>query len=87
MSWKVEFTAKAEKQFSKLDRQTQQAMADYLAHVISHEDPALFGKPLVGEFTGLWRYRVGKYRIICDLQHKTLIVEVVRIGKRDPVYS
>ncbi|MDX2073474.1 MAG: type II toxin-antitoxin system RelE/ParE family toxin [Alphaproteobacteria bacterium] len=87
MAWQVEFTAKADKQFAKLDRHTQQAIVKYLERVIESDDPTLFGKALVGEFSGLWRYRVGKYRIICDLQQQRLIVEVVRIGKRNSVYD
>jgi mRNA interferase RelE/StbE len=85
--WRVEFTAKAAKQFSKLDNQTQQAISHYLDRVLEAGDPTSFGKGLVGEFSGFWRYRVGKYRLICELQKNILLIEVISIGKRDKVYG
>lgn len=87
MVWQVEFTQKAEKQFSKLDNQTRQAIADYLERIIAGGDPKNFGKALVGELSGFWRYRVGKYRLICELQKQKLIIEIISIGKRDSVYG
>ncbi len=87
MPWQLEFTAKADKQFAKLDKQTQQSIVDYLDRVIASNNPTFFGKPLVGEYSGYWRYRIGKYRVICELLQGQLIVQVVRIGKRDSVYN
>lgn len=85
--WKIELTVKAEKQFSKLDKQTKSKLIDYFEKLSSAPDPLAFGKPLVGEFSGLWRYRFGKYRIICDVQKKLLLIEVIKIGKRENVYD
>lgn len=85
-SWKIEFTAKAAKEFSKLDKQTQQEISHYLERVLEVGDPRHFGKALVGDFSGYWRYRVGKYRIICELQHQKLVIEVITLAKRDNVY-
>lgn len=85
--WRVEFTAKADKQFGKLDAQTRQAVVDYLGRVIESGDPRNFGKALVGDLSGFWRYRVGKYRLICEIQQQRLVVEVISLGKRDSVYE
>lgn len=85
--WWVEFTAKAQKQFGKLDVQTQRAIADYLTRLQESDDPRSSGKALVGELSGFWRYRVGKYRLICDIQNRRLVVEVITIGKRDSIYG
>lgn len=85
--WQVEFTRKAQKQFAKLDRETQQLMVRHLDRIIEAGDPFQFGKPLVGEFSGYWRYRVGKYRMICDVQKRRLIIEIIAIAKRDKVYG
>ncbi len=87
MKWAIEFTEKANKQFTKLDKQTQGLIADYIDHLKASPDPRAYGKPLVGELKGLWRYRVGKYRIICDIIDRRLVIEVIKIGKRDKVYD
>ena len=87
MSWRVEFSAKAERQFGKLDKQTQQEIVTYLERVLQSNDPQQFGKPLVAEWSGFWRYRVGKYRIICDIQRQKLLIEIITVDKRDKVYQ
>ncbi len=88
MGWRIEFDDSAEKEFGKLSRDTQQKIRDYLRHkVLVLEDPRLLGRPLRGEKSGFWRYRVGKYRIICHVQDDCLIVLVLRIGKRDRIYK
>ena len=87
MQWRVEFTAKAERQFGKLDKQTQREVITYMERVLKSGDPQQFGKPLVAEWSGFWRYRVGKYRIICDIQHQTLLIEIISVDKRDKVYQ
>jgi mRNA interferase RelE/StbE len=62
-------------------------IADYIDHLKESADPRAYGKPLVADLKGLWRYRVGKYRIICDILQRKLVIEVVKIGKRDKVYD
>lgn len=85
--WRVEFTRPAAQQFAKLDANTQRDISDYLDRLLLAADPLTFGKPLVGDLGGFWRYRVGKYRLICDIQAQCLLIEVIRIGKRDQVYG
>ena len=85
--WRIEFTNKAAKQFGKLDRQTQQEINSYLDRVLQSGDPTGFGKALVGDLSGFWRYRVGKYRIICEIMKDVLVIEVIALGKRDKVYE
>lgn len=84
--WRVEFTAKAAKEFSKIDKKTQQDIVHYLDKMIESNDPYRFGKALVGSFSGYWRYRVGKYWVICEVQDQRLVVEVIKIALRDKVY-
>ena len=84
--WRIIFTQAAFKQLKKLDHQTQLDINHYLDRLREADDPKGYGKPLVGKLTGLWRYRVGKYRIICELQGKQFIIEVIEIGRRDKVY-
>ncbi|AGA34944.1 addiction module toxin, RelE/StbE family [Thioalkalivibrio nitratireducens DSM 14787] len=87
MAWNVEFIDTARRQLARLDRKWQAAILDYLEDEIAPlDDPRSRGKPLVGDRKGLWRYRVGDYRILCELQDNHLIVLVVTIGHRREVY-
>jgi len=51
------------------------------------ENPRLTGKVLTGPLGGLWRYRVGDFRVICDIQDTCLRVLVVQIGNRKEIYQ
>ena len=65
MIFKLRFSDKFEKQISKLDRQTQVTLLRWLVNRIDGtENPRLHGKALTGDKRGLWRYRVGNYRVI-----------------------
>ena len=87
MAWSVEFRATAKRQLAKLDRQRQAAILDYIEDRIAPLDnPRNRGKPLIGDRKGLWRYRVGDYRILCELRDKELVVLVVVIAHRRQVY-
>ena len=76
----------ADKQFARLDSQTQQQILHYVAKLEVAENPIIIAKPLTGSLAGLWRYRVGKYRLICELRKNILTIEVITIDKRDTVY-
>lgn len=51
------------------------------------QDPYCSGNALSGNLSGLWRHRVGKYRLICEIREGELIVEIITLGKRDSVYD
>ena len=88
MAWNVEFLATAKRQLQKIDKSWQKKILDYLEDEISPlDDPRTRGKSLVGDRRGLWRYRVGDYRIICDIQDENLIIATIIIGHRGDVYS
>ena len=85
--WKIAITSDAEKQIKKLDRTAQAAILRFLRDRLqSAENPRHWGKPLQGERGGLWRYRVGDYRLICDIQDEKITVLVLRVGHRKDVY-
>ncbi len=87
MAWKVEISSTAAKQIGKLDRQEQTRILHFLREKIAtEEDPRRFGKPLRGEKAELWRYRVGDYRMICQIQDWRVVVFVLRVGHRKEVY-
>jgi mRNA interferase RelE/StbE len=87
LAWNVELIDTAKRQLAKLDRKWQAAILDYLEDEIAAlHDPRTRGKPLAGDRKGLWRYRVGDYRILCELRDSELLVLVVTIGHRRRVY-
>ena len=87
MAWTVEVNVFAERQLSMLDRAVQQRLLNWLADRLEGcKDPRHFGEPLKGGLAGLWRYRVGDYRIICELQDDRLVVVAIAIGHRRQVY-
>ena len=55
-------------------------------HRVAVAGPRRVGQPLTGPLGKLWRYRVGRFRVVCDLQDEAVRVLVVRIGRQDEVY-
>jgi mRNA interferase RelE/StbE len=77
-TWQVEITRTAEKQIAKLDRPVQKSIQHFLRErLLSAENPRQWGKPLRGEKRDLWRYRVGDYRLICDIQDERVVVLIL----------
>ncbi|WP_297648784.1 type II toxin-antitoxin system RelE/ParE family toxin [uncultured Treponema sp.] len=83
----VNFSGKALKQLSKLDSSIQKRIIDFLTEISQLRDPRSRGKLLVGNLRGIWRYRVGDYRILCQIKDKELCIFVVEIGHRREVYE
>lgn len=87
MAWAIDYTDTAKGQLRKLDKQTAKRIVDYMdQRVAGQENPRNAGKALTGPLGGLWRYRVGDYRVICDIQDGALRVLVIQIGNRREVY-
>jgi mRNA interferase RelE/StbE len=87
MAWAVELTAKAADTLDKLDNQTRNRIWRFLRRWLAETDnPRERGKVLTGNHAGLWRYRVGDYRLVCQLQDARLVVLVVELGHRSDVY-
>lgn len=88
MAWRIEFEARAEKELARLDRPVAQRLLRFLRERVAPlENPRVLAKPLKGDLTELWSYRVGDYRLLCEIRDETLIVLVVRIGHRKDVYD
>ena len=86
MAWSVEFLDTAKRQLRKIDKTWQAAILDYLEDEIAPlQDPRSRGKALVGDKRGLWRYRVGDYRILCEIRDTELVITAVTIGHRREV--
>lgn len=88
MAGTVEIGEFAAKQLRKLDRQQQKPLLDWLWDRIEGcKNPRHFGEPLKDDLDGLWRYRVGDYRIICEIQDEKLIVLALAVGHLRKIYS
>lgn len=83
---RVEYAEDVRKQISKLDNSIKKRIFDYMDQIENLKNPRTRGKCLVGNFKGLWRYRVGDYRILCDIRDDELTVLVVDIAHRKEVY-
>ena len=88
LTWTIEFRPKAVKQFRKLDRQAQLTIRAFLRNRLQNEDdPRRLGAPLKGEFKDFWRYRVGDYRLVCDIHDQTITIEVLKVAHRRDIYD
>jgi mRNA interferase RelE/StbE len=86
--WKVSLDARAHKELKKLDKKIGQKILDYMQErIATNQNPRRFGKPLSYDQHGLWRYRVGDYRIICRILDDELLVVALRIGHRKNIYN
>ncbi|HEY8991470.1 MAG TPA: type II toxin-antitoxin system RelE/ParE family toxin [Luteolibacter sp.] len=88
MSWVYRFDQRALKELKKLGKQAQREIVAYLdERVAGDDDPRRFGKGLKADLAGLWRYRVGDFRILCQIVDGELLVLVVALGHRRDVYE
>lgn len=87
MTWKIKISELAEKQIKKIDKAIAKQIILYLKRIIAQKNPRLLGKSLLHDKSGLWRYRVNDYRIICKIEDNELIVLVLRIGHRKNIYK
>ena len=87
MTWKIEIERAAERELSKLDRQSAQRILKFLHERIAPlSDPRSIGEALHGSLHTFWKYRVGDYRVIAAIEDKSLRILVVRIGNRRDTY-
>lgn len=88
MAWRIDLTATAAKQLGKLDKAEARRITVFLRQRLAAlDDPRSMGKALTGPQLGTyWRYRVGDYRILCDIQDGALCVLMIEVGNRSEVY-
>ena len=86
--YKVEYTERAIKELRKLDKYTRQMLYSWIdKNLVNCENPKLHGKPLTVNRKGQWRYRVGDYRIITEIQEDRIVILILTVGHRSEVYS
>ena len=88
MAFDIEFDPDAAKELKKLDRPVQQRLVGFLKERVAPLDnPREIGEALAGATLGnYWKYRVGNWRIICDIQDKRIVVRVLRVVNRKEIY-
>ena len=87
MAWRIEVDKSVLRAMKKMDRETARRIVSKLREIASLEDPRSMGRALVENKSGLLRYRVGDYRIVCDIEDNVLVVLVVDIDHRSAVYK
>lgn len=85
--WQLEYDPTVVRWLRKVDPQVARRIRDALTAVVRTGDPRVRGKALTGQLAGLWRYRIGEYRVICDIRDARLVVLVIDAGQRDHVYD
>lgn len=84
MTYKIVPTPKFAKNFKKLDPFVRKQIKSYLNRVT--DNPRAKGKALVANRTGQWRYRIGAYRVIVNIQDNELIIIALEVGHRRDIY-
>lgn len=90
MAWRIDFTKRAAKELRKLRKiapQTGERIIRELEAISRLEDPRSRGKAMTGNYSGYWWYRVGDYRIICDIVDGRLLILVLDLGHRREIYK
>jgi mRNA interferase RelE/StbE len=87
LAWTIEITRTAERQINKLDASAQKSIVRFLRERLKPVDNRRqWGKPLHGHKHELWRYRVGDFRLICDIQDERITVLVLEVAHRKDVH-
>lgn len=86
--WAIEYSEKAAQELLRIDREAARRIKRYLdERIATDDDPRRFGESLAGNPAGLWKYRIGDFRVIAEIQDERLIVLVIRVGHRCKVYG
>ena len=83
----VEVSERFKREFRKLDKYTQKILRGWInKNLVAYEDPRQPGKGLTANRTGQWRYRIGDYRLICQINDDKLIILALSVGHRRDIY-
>lgn len=88
MRYSVETTARFDKEFRKLDRYTQRMIKGWIdKNLVDTDNPRSHGTGLTANRSGQWRYRIGDYRLICQINDGKLVILALSVGHRSEVYA
>lgn len=85
--YRVQILESVEKELKKMDKQTIRVIKNWIIkNLVDTNDPRAKGKPLQGNLKGIWRYRVGDYRLFAQIEDDKLIIILFEIGHRREIY-
>lgn len=88
MVWTINYSDQAFKSLRKMDKQNARRIVDFMDRRIAVlDDPRQSGKPLNGELGEFWRYRVGDFRVLCEIRDDELVILAAIIGHRREIYD
>ena len=88
MIYKVQTTKSFDKELEQLDTPVQIRIKSWIdKNLVNTTNPKQYGGPLHGEFKGYWKYRIGQYRIIADIQDSVCTIMMVKVDNRGEVYK
>ncbi len=88
MTYKFKYSKQVTKQLKKLDKSIEKRITQWIDKNIKHsENPRAKGKPLVANHKREWRYRIGDYRLICDIRDNELTILALAVGHRNKIYK
>ena len=86
--YEVIFTDSALKELKKLDKPVVRVIKNwFVKNLVDCVDPRIHGKPLKGNLKGVWRYRVGDYRLFADIQDDKLVIFLFEVAHRKEIYK
>lgn len=87
MAWTLRFTPRAQKALAKLDRTVASRILKTLERNLElYGDPRGFGSALAGDLSGMWRYRIGDYRVLARIEDEIVTIVVIDVARRSGVY-
>ena len=88
LAWTVKFSTRAVKSLKRIDRPNQELIFKFMTEkVVKHPDPISLAKKLSGNLGDFYRFRLGDYRIVCEVQNQELIILILQIGHRQNIYQ
>ncbi len=87
MAWTVELSGTAARQFSKLDNTVKIRIKDFILKLSAMDNPRHNGKIMQGQYADYYRYRIGDYRLICQIEDGRMLITLVKLGHRKEVYK
>lgn len=86
--YRVKILESVKKELKKLDKQTARVIKNWIVKkLMTAHDPRIYGKPLKGNLKGVWRYRVGDWRLFATIDDGEMIIFLFEIGHRKELYK
>ncbi|MDO4919048.1 type II toxin-antitoxin system RelE/ParE family toxin [Kocuria sp.] len=87
MTWGIEFSRTSLRALKKLDRPVSKRIIRYMRDVSALDNPRNRGEALTGPLAGFWRYRVGDYRVVCEIRDETVAIYAIDVDHRSRAYD